>query len=69
MAGWGRRSYRENGRRVSRPIGCLLWLVALLVILVVAAVLFGGFQKGTKAIGELRLPAAATGAQFTVGAT
>jgi hypothetical protein len=69
MAGWGRRSYRESGRRMSRPVGCLLWLVALLVILVVAAVLFGGFQKGTKASGELRPPGAAAVAQLTGGAT
>jgi hypothetical protein len=69
MAGWGRRSYRENGRRRSRPVGCLLWLVALLVILIVAAVLFGGFQKGAKATGQLRPPGAAVGAQLTGGAT
>jgi hypothetical protein len=54
MAGWSGRSPQENGRRVSRPIGCLLWLVVLLVILIVAAVLFGGFQKGTKAAGSPR---------------
>jgi hypothetical protein len=37
---------------VSRPVGCLLWLVVLLVILIVAAVLFGGFQTGTKVNGS-----------------
>jgi hypothetical protein len=52
MAGWGRRFHRENGRRVSGPVGCLLWLIALLVILIIAAVLFSGFQPGTKATGE-----------------
>ena len=57
MAGWSGRSPQENRRRVSGPIGCLLWLVVLLVILIVAAVLFGGFQKGTKATGS-RQPAA-----------
>jgi hypothetical protein len=59
MAGWGRRNNRESGRRMSRPIGCLLWLILLLVILIVVAVMFGGFQLGTKASGAPRLPAAA----------
>jgi hypothetical protein len=54
MAGWSGRSPQENRRRISRPVGCLLWLVVLLVILVVAAVLFGGFQTGTKATGPPR---------------
>jgi hypothetical protein len=54
MAGWSGRSPQQNRRRVSRPIGCLLWLVVLLVILIVAAVLFGGFQTGTKATGSAR---------------
>jgi hypothetical protein len=44
----------EKGRRVSRPIGCLLWLIALLIILIVVAVIFGGFQLGTKASGSPR---------------
>jgi hypothetical protein len=59
------RPQKERRRRVSRPAGCLLWLVVLLVILVVAAVLFGGFQTGTKASGaprEAGLPAAALNA-------
>jgi hypothetical protein len=29
-------------------MGCLLWIAIVLAILVVLAVLFGGFQKGTK---------------------
>jgi hypothetical protein len=33
----------------SRAGGCLLWIVLLIVILIVLSVLFGGFQKGTKA--------------------
>jgi hypothetical protein len=45
---WGRSGGR---RRISRPLGCLLWLVALLLLLVLLSVLFGGFQKGTK-VGE-----------------
>ena len=54
MAGWSGRSSQEKRRRVSRPIGCLLWLIALLVVLIVVAVLFGGFQQGTKANGSPR---------------
>ena len=51
MAGWSGRS-PKNGRRMSGPVGCLLWLVVLLVILIVVAVLFGGFQTGTKVSGS-----------------
>jgi len=57
MAGWSGRSPQDNRRRISGPVGCLLWLVLLLVILVVAAVLFGGFQTGTKASGSSQSPA------------
>jgi hypothetical protein len=38
----------DQPRRFSRPVGCLLWLIALVVLLIVLASLFGGFQKGTK---------------------
>ena len=31
--------------------GCLLWLLGLLIVLVILALLFGGFQKGTKVNG------------------
>jgi len=45
--------YRSKGQRRrwprSRAAGCLLWIVLLIVILIVLSVLFGGFQKGTKA--------------------
>jgi hypothetical protein len=43
-------------RRRIRPAGCLLWILGLLVALLVLSLLFGGFQKGTKA-GSSRLPA------------
>ncbi|HEV2933326.1 MAG TPA: hypothetical protein VGY96_09360 [Streptosporangiaceae bacterium] len=61
--GFGRRSgYRERRRRWprSRAAGCLLWIVLLVVLLIVLSVLFGGFQKGTKADGPapVRGPAA-----------
>ena len=70
MAGWSGRSRQDSRRRVSRPVGCLLWLVVLLVILIVAAVLFGGFQKGTKAAGPPQPSApVATGPVARVEAT
>jgi hypothetical protein len=61
--GFGRRSgHRERRRRWprSRAAGCLLWIVLLVVLLIVLSVLFGGFQKGTKADGPgpVRGPAA-----------
>lgn len=66
MAGWSGRSPQGNRKRVSRPVGCLLWLVVLLVILIVTAVLFGGFQKGTKATGSAQPSApAATGTAWS----
>ncbi len=52
--GFGRRRERFDGRRWrpgSRAVGCLLWLAALIVILIVLALLFGGFQKGTRYSG------------------
>jgi hypothetical protein len=52
--GFGPRRERWNGRRWrprSRAVGCLLWFVLLIVILVVLALMFGGFQKGTKYSG------------------
>ncbi len=39
----------------SRAGGCLLWVVLLILVLIVLSVMFGGFQKGTKA-GTLRHP-------------
>jgi hypothetical protein len=40
------------GRRPrSRLVGCLLWILALIVLLIVLSLLFGGFRKGTKAAG------------------
>lgn len=37
--------------RRSRVIGCLMWLIAVIILLIVASLIFGGFQKGTKAAG------------------
>ena len=49
MLGWLLR----RGERRPRPrlAGCLLWILALIVLLIVLSLLFGGFQKGTKAAG------------------
>jgi hypothetical protein len=47
---WRRRPEQPGGgRRLSRPVGCLLWLVLLVVILVLLSLLFGGFRMGTRA--------------------
>jgi hypothetical protein len=35
----------------SRGAGCLLWILVLIVVLVVASVVFGSFQKGTRVNG------------------
>jgi hypothetical protein len=45
------RASTDRRRRFNRPIGCLIWLVALVVLIIVLSALFGGFQKGTKANG------------------
>jgi ABC-type transporter Mla maintaining outer membrane lipid asymmetry permease subunit MlaE len=42
---------RKNERRRPRLVGCLIWLIALVVILIAASLLFGGFTKGTKVRG------------------
>lgn len=45
-----RRARRRRGPR-SRAAGCLLWVVLAIVLLIVLAVLFGGFQKDTQVKG------------------
>ncbi len=52
-------------RRMGRRTGCLVWILALLLFLLLLSVLFGGFQRGTKAGGarpadpkELAMPSA-----------
>jgi len=46
MLGWlfGSRERRPR----SRLAGCLVWIVALIALLIVLSLLFGGFRKGTK---------------------
>jgi hypothetical protein len=53
MAEGYRRWPRGNGPRWrrSRLTGCLLWILFLIIVLVVLSLMFGGFQKGTKAGG------------------
>jgi hypothetical protein len=52
MARRGTRLWGTGGpdgvRPRSRAAGCLIWVLALLVILLLLSLLFGGFQKGTK---------------------
>ncbi len=43
----GSRPRRPRGRLA----GCLLWLLGLIIVLIVLSLLFGGFQKGSKASG------------------
>jgi hypothetical protein len=39
---WRRR------RRRHRAVGCLLWLLTLLIVLLVLSLLFGGFHRGAR---------------------
>jgi hypothetical protein len=50
LTGPSARRRPRRGRR-TRLGGCLLWLLVLIAVLVVVALLFGGFRKGTKAAG------------------
>jgi hypothetical protein len=54
--GW-RRSGNGPRRPRNRRTGCLLWILGLIIVLVVLSLLFGGFQKGTKAGAGLPAPA------------
>jgi cytochrome c-type biogenesis protein CcmH/NrfF len=42
----GHRGERKPRFRLA---GCLLWILALAVLLIILSLLFGGFRKGTKA--------------------
>ena len=52
---WRRARSHDRSRRFSRPVGCLFWVLALLVLLLLLSLLFGGFQKGQK-VGSGSLP-------------
>jgi hypothetical protein len=41
--------HRGERRPRTRLVGCLLWILALVVLLIILSLLFGGFRKGTKA--------------------
>lgn len=47
MLGW--RVRRGERQRRPRLVGCLVWILALIVLLIILSLLFGGFRKGTKA--------------------
>ena len=49
MLGWLFRRGRPRPRSRSRLAGCLVWILALIVLLIILSLLFGGFRKGTKA--------------------
>ena len=51
FGGWASRGGKPR-RRMGRLRGCLVWLLALLVVLLVLSILFGGFQRGTKVGGD-----------------
>ena len=51
MTGWRRRTDR-SGRRLSRPVGCLVWIIGLILLLLLLSALFGGFQKGSRVSGN-----------------
>ena len=49
LGGWRRKRGSGGPRRLA---GCLLWIVALIIVLVIMSLLFGGFQKGTRLGGD-----------------
>ena len=53
MLGWlfRRNEPRPRPRSRSRLAGCLVWILALIALLIILSLLFGGFRKGTKAAG------------------
>jgi type IV secretory pathway TrbL component len=53
---------RRDTRRRPWLVGCLIWFIALVVVLIVLSLLFGRFTKGTKVSG-LGLPAPPAAAQ------
>ena len=51
MGGWGRCYRARSGRRMSRPVGCLVWVLALIIVLLILSAVFGGFQRGSRVSG------------------
>jgi hypothetical protein len=60
---------RRSGRPRRRLTGCLLWLVAIIIVLIILSLFFGGFQKGSK-VGGAGVPRPVpAGAARPTGAT
>jgi hypothetical protein len=58
MLGW---PFRRGERRPrSRLAGCLVWILALIVLLIILSLLFGGFRNGTKAGAGVPRPVVAS---------
>ena len=51
--------HRGERRPRFRLAGCLLWILALVSLLIILSLLFGGFRKGTKAAMGLPPPVVA----------
>jgi hypothetical protein len=45
---WRRRRVRRGRRRRLGRAGCLLWIVAVILIVLLLSVVFGGFRLGTR---------------------
>ncbi len=48
---WRRRRPTRRTRPRGRAVGCLLWILGFVIVLVILSLVFGGFQKGTKVGG------------------
>jgi hypothetical protein len=55
---------RPRTRRRRTRLGCLLWILVLIAVLVLLS-LFGSFQKGTKAGGAIRAQGHPSGLTFS----
>jgi hypothetical protein len=45
---WQWQWRRRRRRRRHRAVGCALWLLTLIVVLLVLSILFGGFHRGAR---------------------
>jgi len=58
---------RRRWRPRSRRGGCLLWVIMLILVIIVLAIMFGGFQKGTKVNSLRYYQSAATQIAWSAG--
>jgi hypothetical protein len=58
---------RRRWRPRSRARGCLTLILVIVAVLVVLALMFGGFQKGTKSNGEARFGTSYSAQSFPSG--